>query len=246
MSGERPVQFPNRWFPVARIEEVVARHIVQAQVLGQEIAIWRDDTGFANAWENRCPHRGVRLSIGLNTGHELRCQYHGWRYSSRSGQCSFIPAQPDRKPANAIRATTYGCTEQYGFVWVNLSNTQPTAPLPSLVGDSFTTLRSTHVDAPLSRVKAFLERRRASVTDGGPPDLVEIDVPMRDPAENGTMRTTLLMQPMSDTQTVIHGIVAKALVGNDRLALLRSHDAYLTRLRDEIENLARRDDTHGR
>jgi phenylpropionate dioxygenase-like ring-hydroxylating dioxygenase large terminal subunit len=34
--------------------------------------------------ENRCLHRGVRLSIGVNDGRELTCQYHGWRYSSRT------------------------------------------------------------------------------------------------------------------------------------------------------------------
>jgi hypothetical protein len=33
------------WFPVARVEEVVPRHVVHAQLLGQEIALWRDDAG---------------------------------------------------------------------------------------------------------------------------------------------------------------------------------------------------------
>ena len=108
------------WFPVARVEEVVPRHVVQAQILGQEVAIWRDDEGKVNAWENRCPHRGVRLSIGINDGKELRCQYHGWRYASGSGQCTYIPAHPGQKPANVIKAKPYGVTERYGFVWVNL------------------------------------------------------------------------------------------------------------------------------
>ena len=92
------MEFENRWFPVARSEEVVARHVVQTQLLGQEAALWRDDSGLANAWENRCPHRGVRLSIGINTGSELQCRYHGWRYASGGGQCTFIPAHPDQKP----------------------------------------------------------------------------------------------------------------------------------------------------
>jgi phenylpropionate dioxygenase-like ring-hydroxylating dioxygenase large terminal subunit len=82
----------NRWFAVARGAELALRHVMHTQLLGQEIALWRDDAGALNAFENRCPHRGVRLSIGTNTGMELRCQYHGWRFASGGGRCAFIPA----------------------------------------------------------------------------------------------------------------------------------------------------------
>src|ERR1700693_6381815 len=107
------------WFPVARSEEIVGRHIFQAQLFGQEVAIWRDDAGLINAWENRCPHRGVRLSIGINNGTTLQCQYHGFRYATGTGQCTFVPAHPNQKAPSVIRATSYGCTQQYGFVWVD-------------------------------------------------------------------------------------------------------------------------------
>ena len=33
----------SRWFPVARVEEAVPRHVVQVELLGQEMAVWRDD-----------------------------------------------------------------------------------------------------------------------------------------------------------------------------------------------------------
>ena len=102
-----------RWFPVGRGAEVVSRHIAQTQLLGEEIAVWRDDAGSLNAWQNRCPHRGVRLSIGTNTGTELRCQYHGWRFASGSGQCSVIPAHPTQKPASSVRVKTYARSEEH-------------------------------------------------------------------------------------------------------------------------------------
>jgi phenylpropionate dioxygenase-like ring-hydroxylating dioxygenase large terminal subunit len=47
------------------------RHVFQAQLLGREFAVWRADDGNVNVWENRCLHRGVRLSIGINEGSEL-------------------------------------------------------------------------------------------------------------------------------------------------------------------------------
>ena len=67
---------------------------VLAVLLGRELAVWRADDGNVNVWENRCLHRGVRLSIGINDGAELKCQYHGWRYANRTAGCTYIPAHP--------------------------------------------------------------------------------------------------------------------------------------------------------
>ena len=212
----------DRWFPVARVEEVIPRHVVQAQLWGQEIALWRDDAGGINAWENRCPHRGVRLSIGINDGKELRCQYHGWRYASGTGQCTFIPAHPDQKPPNVIKATPYGVTERYGFVWVNLAGTAGTAEIPALGLNAFTTLRSIFVDAPAAAAAGRL----------GTGDLIV------ETATDDAPKTTLLLQPLNDGQTIIHGLVAGELTGDECLALLRRRNAWLTEMRDAIERAA--------
>jgi nitrite reductase/ring-hydroxylating ferredoxin subunit len=211
------------WFPVARVEEVVPRHVVHAQILGQEVAIWRDDAGQVNAWENRCPHRGVRLSIGINDGKLLRCQYHGWRYASGSGQCTYIPAHPDQKPPNVIKTKLYGVTERYGFVWVNLGEDADIADVPSLGLNAFTTLRSVYVAAPAAAVKGSLEGQGFA------------------PAGDYTLEgngTTLLIQPMDGGQTIVHGLAAGEADGAERLALLRRHNELLTEVRDAAERAA--------
>jgi nitrite reductase/ring-hydroxylating ferredoxin subunit len=258
----------DRWFPVARSEEVISRHVVQTQLLGQEIAVWRDDAGSVNAWENRCPHRGVRLSIGFNTGTELRCQYHGWRYATGSGQCTFIPAHPAQKPSSAIRTNVYGSIEQNGFVWVHLGP-QPQAPalptlptLPTPETPQAITLRSIFVEAPTSAVaEALLRGYRFSARPADPPCFSGED-PMGDASivahdkfiltaaadSNGrNAAVTFLLQPMTDSQTVIHGIAqamgpaveargeAVADMPTKRLALLRHHNAQMTALRDAVE-----------
>ena len=211
------------WFPVARVEEVVPRHVVQAQILGQEVAVWRDDEGQVNAWENRCPHRGVRLSIGINDGKLLRCQYHGWRYASGSGQCTFIPAHPDQKPANVIKTKLYGVTERYGFVWVNLGEDADIADVPALGLNAFTTLRSIYVAAPAAAVTGRLEGHGFA------------------PAGDYTLEgngTTLLIQPMDGGQTIVHGLAAGEAEPAERLALLRRHNELLTEVRDAAERAA--------
>jgi nitrite reductase/ring-hydroxylating ferredoxin subunit len=198
----------DRWYPVARAEEVTARNVAQAQLLDQEIVLWRDDSGAVNAWENRCPHRGVRLSIGINDGTTLRCRYHGWRYASGHGQCVFIPAHPDQKPANVIRAAPYGVAEAFGFIWVNLAG--DSAPAPALDLNGWTTLRSVFVEAPLAAVEQALAAEPA-----GP---------------------LFLPQPVTDGQTVIHGLVPETVDGAARLTMLRRHNARLTELRNAIES----------
>jgi nitrite reductase/ring-hydroxylating ferredoxin subunit len=166
----------DRWFAVARSAEVGGRQVVQTQLLGQEIALWRDDAGNVNAWANRCPHRGVRLSIGHNTGTELRCRYHGWRFASGTGRCTYIPAHPTQKPASTLHADVYFAIERYQYVWVSLrsqpappiltatprSPGAPLSPGPTLLGmdpaDSATTLRSIFVNAPARAIADALRR----------------------------------------------------------------------------------------
>ena len=55
----------HSWYPIAASTDLPFRHTYQGQLLGQEFAVWRADDGYVNVWENRCLHRGVRLSICL-------------------------------------------------------------------------------------------------------------------------------------------------------------------------------------
>lgn len=112
---------PKCWYPVASGADLPQGHVYQTRLDGHSLAIWRAASGQVNIWEDRCPHRGVRFSIGIVEGDELRCQYHAWRFASGSGACTHIPAQPDRKPAAAIRATVWPAVERAGLVWTGLS-----------------------------------------------------------------------------------------------------------------------------
>jgi nitrite reductase/ring-hydroxylating ferredoxin subunit len=211
-----------RWFPVGRGAEVVSRHIAQTQLLGEEVAVWRDDTGSLNAWQNRCPHRGVRLSIGTNTGTELRCQYHGWRFASGSGQCSMIPAHPTQKPASSVRVKTYAVIERYHLVWINAEVESATVPsLPVEEPSQDTTLRSVFTNSPLARVFQGLQQEYEAVT-----------------LDEFTLRATGLvfsLQPVTDTQTIIHAVAQPGTFGADRLTALRHHNSKLGALRDALE-----------
>jgi phenylpropionate dioxygenase-like ring-hydroxylating dioxygenase large terminal subunit len=218
----------GRWFPVMRLEELVPRHVAQTELWGQEIALWRADDGGVNAWENRCPHRGVRLSIGQNTGSELRCRYHGWRFASGDGRCTHIPADPLRPPPAVLCATVYNVAVQDGFVWVALSG--PDRPPPSQAGGlAWLTLRSTPVEAGAERVRAVL----MDATHARPHDAFTLVAEVEQ--DGAKARLTLMLQPMGPARTVIHAAVAPPPAPADRLTVLRQHAARLARIRDKAE-----------
>jgi nitrite reductase/ring-hydroxylating ferredoxin subunit len=131
--------------------------VYHGQILGRDLAVWRADDGFVNVWENRCLHRGVRLSIGSNSGEDLKCQYHGWRYANRTAGCTYIPAHPTYAPARTICNRTFPVVERFGLIW---SGEAPKGDLPEireLEGGSPFALRPIPVNAPLGIVVQHLK-----------------------------------------------------------------------------------------
>ncbi|MFZ3321892.1 MAG: aromatic ring-hydroxylating dioxygenase subunit alpha [Usitatibacter sp.] len=104
------------WHPVADSASIARGTVIASRLLGREIAVWRDGDGEIHAWEDRCPHRGTRLSIGRVHGTQLACAYHGWRFDA-NGRCVHFPALPDVKPPESACARAYRAEERYGMVW---------------------------------------------------------------------------------------------------------------------------------
>lgn len=114
------------WTPIA-LSRDVPTGVTRAVLLdGKELVIWRGD-GPAHVWEDRCPHRGMRLSLGFVRDNSLNCLYHGWQYGP-SSSCIRIPAHPDLQVAPTIRANSYASAETGGLIWVRMAGD---APLPA-------------------------------------------------------------------------------------------------------------------
>ena len=104
------------WHPVAASDSLAAGTSRPFMLLGRELVAWRTADGTLHAAEDRCPHRGTRLSIGRIDGNTLVCAYHGWRYAS-SGQCVHIPAHPELTPPGSARLAMHHARERHGLVW---------------------------------------------------------------------------------------------------------------------------------
>ena len=118
--GEPPLLEQGLWHPVACGTAVGGAQPLGCVLLEREVVLWRDASGGVHAFEDRCPHRGTRLSIGRVLEQGLECAYHGWCFGAR-GRCERIPALPEFQPAQAHAARAYEAAERYGLVWVRLA-----------------------------------------------------------------------------------------------------------------------------
>jgi nitrite reductase/ring-hydroxylating ferredoxin subunit len=112
------------WIPVALSADIESGTSAGTLVNGEERVVWRDDKGEAHVWEDRCPHRGMRMSFGFVRGDHIACLYHGWRYDT-GGQCRYIPAHPDLEVPKTIKVPTFAATERAGIIWMAPEGADP-------------------------------------------------------------------------------------------------------------------------
>ena len=122
-----------RWHPVAPSANLrPGANIVAGFAEGQELALWRSASGAAQAWENRCPHRSVRFTLGQVIEDRLSCAYHGWQYAAGGGQCVSIPAHPGMQAPRNVCAKVFGAVDAGGMLWVSLAVQDASSAPPSL------------------------------------------------------------------------------------------------------------------
>ena len=127
------------WHPVALATDVGARPRA-VELLEQPLVLWRDDSGAAHAWVDRCPHRGAQLSLGCVRESRLECAYHGWQFDGK-GQAVHVPALPAFQPPATHRATTHAVRERYGLLWVSLQADADDTTLPAFAAEADERLR---------------------------------------------------------------------------------------------------------
>ena len=107
----------NLWYPIAPGWQV-GENPLGVTRLGERIVVWRDREGAVHALEDRCPHRGARLSLGWNLGDRLACWYHGVEVDA-NGTVRDVPAVESCPLAGRTAVRRYPCREIRGaiFAW---------------------------------------------------------------------------------------------------------------------------------
>ena len=250
MSDVNDPALIRRWFPICSREDLQPRHIVETELFGRELAVWRSIDGGVNVWANRCPHRGMRLTVGVNLGQELRCAYHGYRFADGSGSCTAVPAQPEKAAPRSLRVRAYPVLQAGSLIWTRLLDDIPaTAPLPADADDSVV-LYCVAIKAPPGDVAAAIAHYRfrpsGALRDREMDDEIcstsSVDAySFQSVARKHAMTTEvrLFIQPIDAECTGVHAILLGDLRAELRIPTLRHHAQQLTRLRDACERIFR-------
>ena len=70
---------------VCTLDDVWSGEKIAVEARGRSLLVINID-GVVCVYEDRCCHKGVRLSEGRLDGHVLTCAAHGWQYDARTGQ----------------------------------------------------------------------------------------------------------------------------------------------------------------
>jgi nitrite reductase/ring-hydroxylating ferredoxin subunit len=147
--------FGAGWYPVALSDGLGPGRSAGTRLFDHELCIWRDTAGHVHAWEDRCPHRGMRLSFSFVRGDRIACLYHGWQYDAE-GHCRLIPAHPDLDVPSTIRVATHNCAEAVGMLWVYSDREVEAAPALSIEPRQVMPVRSLYIDcAPAAVMQAL-------------------------------------------------------------------------------------------
>lgn len=137
----------TQWIRVCNVADIPRRGGRPVKLGDLEIALFRTSHEGILAVENRCPHKGGKLSEGIVTGHEVVCPLHNWKVNLVTGSA----VAPDRGCVRRIPVDV-----RLGQVFVS--------PLPEpaeLCSPPIEDVMGIHPDS--KRVK--LGRRRAEAKD---------------------------------------------------------------------------------
>jgi phenylpropionate dioxygenase-like ring-hydroxylating dioxygenase large terminal subunit len=106
----------QHWYPVAFVRDLGTGPHAFA-IHGRPYVIFRAGDGSLQGLEDRCPHRGARLSDGSVKDGQLECGYHGWSFGT-GGRCMRIPQlPPERAIPDRAHAAPLLLVERQGIAW---------------------------------------------------------------------------------------------------------------------------------
>lgn len=119
----------NQWYVILESKQVKQDKLLGIKRLNKNIVLYRDDSGQVICMEDKCSHRGVKLSIGSVSNNCVTCPFHGFTFNS-SGECIEIPANgKSSSVSKRFNVRTYPIYETNGFVF--MYNGQEPSGVPS-------------------------------------------------------------------------------------------------------------------
>lgn len=109
---------PNRWYCVLKSRKLRQKPVTIIR-FGVKILLFRQRNDNVICFLDRCPHRGVPLSLGnLCKNDEFECPYHGFRFQS-DGICTQMPCEgTEARISKKMKVDTFPTKEAHGLIRV--------------------------------------------------------------------------------------------------------------------------------
>jgi vanillate O-demethylase monooxygenase subunit len=120
----------NQWYVAAFADEIGEGKLLRRTLLDIPVVLYRSDAGDPVALYDRCPHRGLPLSMGTQVGDRVRCGYHGMEFGP-DGRCAHIPSQAGTPASMSV--PHYPLIERWKWLWIWMGD--PAKVDPELVPD---------------------------------------------------------------------------------------------------------------
>jgi phenylpropionate dioxygenase-like ring-hydroxylating dioxygenase large terminal subunit len=136
----------NQWYAILESNEVKKGKPIGATRMGEKLVAWRNSAGKVTVMADKCPHRGVALSVGEIKADCIQCPFHGFEYDT-SGACTLVPANgKNSQPPKKLKVQAYPTDEAHGFIyiwWGEPQESYPPLPFFESIDDKFvyTTVR---------------------------------------------------------------------------------------------------------
>ena len=110
-------RYPTGWFQAGWSDEVAPAAVKLVHYFGEDIVLWRGESGELYASDAYCLHLGGNLGVGGTVcGEDIQCPWHGWLWNGE-GRNTSIPWSVQKCKEN-LRIRTWAVQEQYGRILI--------------------------------------------------------------------------------------------------------------------------------
>ena len=104
----------NGWYAAAWSDEI-GNSLIERNILGRSVVLFRQSDGTITALEGTCPHRSYPLVLGSLKDDRITCGYHGLVFNCQ-GECESVLA--GHRVPSAMKLHAYRLVERGGMVWL--------------------------------------------------------------------------------------------------------------------------------
>lgn len=124
--------YPNGWFVVEFSSLLKAGEIKAITFMGNELVLYRTESGKASVSDAFCPHMGAHFAHGGKIiKEEIQCPFHGFRFDC-SGKCTATGYETKPPPTAVLKQWTVDERNGLIFVYHDEQGRPPTWELPLL------------------------------------------------------------------------------------------------------------------